>query len=264
MRRMNDHGKSRAHTGLMDTTPEYSAAVEEFVKRAERLNSEAGSHVPSWLRPGEPESRVPVLIALIVAITLQLLISPNYILLPRWPLITLEVLLLVVLVAINPLHLTRSTRVGKYAGWALLVAITADNTVSALVLDARILSGEVRYGPALLLGSGSAIIVTNVVAFGIWYWELDRGGPFARREGARPYPDFLFPQMDPDNATLAKPGWRPTFVDYLYVSITNAMAFSPTDTTPLSRWAKMMMTAQAIVALTTAGLVIARAVNVLG
>jgi hypothetical protein len=248
----------------MDTTPEYSAAVEEFIKRAERLASDAERHIPSWLRPGDPESRVPVLIALIAAITLQLLISPNYILLPRWPLITFEVLLLAVLVVLNPVRLTRSTRIGKYTGWVLLGAITVDNTLSAIVLDVRIISGEVSNDAALLLGSGSAIFVTNVIAFGIWYWELDRGGPFARREGTRPYPDFLFPQMEPDTAKLARPGWRPTFVDYLYVSITNAMAFSPTDTTPLSRWAKMMMTVQAIVALTTAGLVIARAVNVLG
>jgi hypothetical protein len=72
----------------------------------------------------------------------------------------------------------------------------------------------------------------------------------------------MFPQMD--NPKVAKPDWRPMFIDYLYVSITNVMAFSPTDTMPLSRWAKMMMAVQAIVALTTVGLVIARAVNVLG
>jgi hypothetical protein len=145
----------------------------------------------------------------------------------------------------------------------LLGAITVDNTLSAVVLNARIISGEVSNDAALLLGSGAAIFVTNIIAFGIWYWELDRGGPFARRSGARPYPDFLFPQMDPDTAKLAKPGWRPTFIDYLYVSFTNVLAFSPTDTMPLARWAKMMMTVQAMVALTTAGLVIARAVNVL-
>ena len=146
----------------------------------------------------------------------------------------------------------------------LLGAITVDNTLSAIVLDVRIISGEVSNDPALLLGSGAAIFVTNIIVFGIWYWELDRGGPFARRAGTRPYPDFLFPQMDPDTAKLARPGWRPTFVDYLYVSITNVMAFSPTDTMPLSRWAKAMMTVQAMVALSTVGLVIARAVNVLG
>ena len=248
----------------MDTRPEPSAAVDEFVKRAERLASGAERRIPSWLRPGDPESRLHVLAALIVAITLQLLISRNYTLVPRWPLVVLEILLLVVLVALNPLRLTRSTLLGKYATWVLLGAITVDNTLSAIVLDARIISGEVSNDPALLLGSGAAIFVTNIIVFGIWYWELDRGGPFARRAGTRPYPDFLFPQMDPDTAKLARPGWRPTFVDYLYVSITNVMAFSPTDTMPLSRWAKMMMTVQAMVALSTAGLVIARAVNVLG
>ncbi|WP_101949907.1 hypothetical protein [Mycobacterium sp. 3519A] len=248
----------------MDTTPEPSKAVDEFVKRAELLASHTERHIPSWLRPGDPESRLPVLAALIAAITLQMVISKSYVLVPRWPLVIAEVLLLAVLVVLNPLRLTRSTLLGKYATWVLLGAITLDNTLSAIVLDARIITGEVSNDAALLLGSGSAIFVTNIIVFGIWYWELDRGGPFARRAGTRPYPDFMFPQMDPDTAKLARPGWRPMFVDYLYVSFTNVVAFSPTDTMPLSRWAKMMMTVQAMVALTTAGLVIARAVNVLG
>jgi len=248
----------------MDTTPEPSKAVDEFVKRAEQLASHTERHIPSWLRPGDPESRLPVLAALVAAITLQLVISRNYTVVPRWPLVVLEVLLLVVLVVLNPLRLTRSTLLGKYATWVLLGAITLDNTLSAIVLNARIISGEVSNDAGLLLGSGAAIFVTNIIVFGIWYWELDRGGPFARRAGTRPYPDFMFPQMDPDTAKLARPGWRPTFIDYLYVSFTNVVAFSPTDTMPLSRWAKMMMTMQAMVALTTAGLVIARAVNVLG
>jgi hypothetical protein len=246
----------------MDSTPEPSSAVDEFVKRAERLTSGAERHVPSWLRPGDPESRLPVLAALIAAITLQLLISKSYTLVPRWPLIAAEVLLLAVLVVLNPIRLTRSTLLGKHATWVLLGAITVDNTLSAIVLDARIISGEVSNDAALLLGSGAAIFITNIIVFGIWYWELDRGGPFARRAGHKPYPDFMFPQMD--NPKVAKPDWRPTFVDYLYVSLTNVMAFSPTDTMPLARWAKMMMAVQAMVALSTAGLVIARAVNVLG
>ena len=133
-----------------------------------------------------------------------------------------------------------------------------------MLLDIRILSGEVSNKAAVLLGSGGAIFVTNIIVFGIWYWELDRGGPFARRAGEQPYPDFMFPQMDPDTAKLVKPGWRPTFLDYLYVSLTNAMAFSPTDTMPLARWAKGMMAVQSLVAVTTIALVIARAVNVLG
>ena len=193
---------------------------------------------------------------------MQVAIPRNYTVVPRWPLLVLEGLLLVALLAINPRVMTRRTRFGSYLTWVLLGAITLDNTLSAVLLDARIISGEVSNNAAVLLGSGAAIFVTNIIVFGIWYWELDRGGPFARHEGERPYPDFMFPQMATPN--VAKPDWRPTFVDYLYVSVTNVMAFSPTDTMPLARWAKAMMTLQAMVALSTAALVISRAVNVLG
>jgi uncharacterized membrane protein len=247
----------------MDNQPEPSP-VEEFVKRAERIASDAEHHIPSWLRPVDPESRLPVLFALVAVIGLQLGIPKSYTVVPRWPLIALELLLLVVLTWLNPLRLTNATRLGRHATWVLLAAITLDNTLSAVLLDIRILSGEVSNKAAVLLGSGAAIFVTNIIVFGIWYWELDRGGPFARRAGEKPYPDFMFPQMDPDTAKLVKPGWRPTFLDYLYVSLTNAMAFSPTDTMPLARWAKGMMAIQSLVAVTTIALVIARAVNVLG
>jgi hypothetical protein len=247
----------------MDDTPEPQSAADEWVKRAEKLAQEAEHHVPAWLRPGSPESRWPVLIALIAVIGLQLGIPKVFAVVPRWPLIGLEVLLVVVLVWINPVRLTNATRYGRWASLILLSAITIDNTLSAVMLDARIVSGEISNDPSVLLGSGAAIFVTNIIAFGIWYWELDRGGPFARHVGERLYPDFMFPQMDPDTAKLAKPGWRPTFVDYLYVSLTNAMAFSPTDTMPLARWAKMMMAVQSLVAVSTVALVIARAVNVL-
>ena len=226
------------------------------------VNPQSGQHAPAWLRRGDPESTVPVLIAVLAAMALQLAIPRSYTLVPRWPLLVMEGLLLVALLAINPLVMSRRTKFGRYATWVLLTAITLDNTLSAIVLDIGILSGGESNDAAVLLGSGASIIVTNVIVFGIWYWELDRGGPFARHAGERPYPDFLFPQMTtPD---VAAPDWRPTFLDYLYVSVTNVMAFSPTDTMPLSRWAKMMMTVQAMVALSTAGLVIARAVNVLG
>jgi hypothetical protein len=219
-------------------------------------------HVPSWLRHGDPESVLPVLAAVLSAMALQVAIPKSYTLVPRWPLLVLEALLLVALLVINPLVMTRRTRFGRYATWVLLAAITIDNTLSAVLLDIRILTGDVSNDAAVLLGSGAAIFGTNVIVFGIWYWELDRGGPFARHAGERPYPDFMFPQMATPG--VAKPDWRPTFVDYLYVSVTNVMAFSPTDTMPLARWAKAMMTIQAMVALSTAGLVIARAVNVLG
>ncbi|MDT5051432.1 MAG: hypothetical protein QOG75_7360 [Mycobacterium sp.] len=240
----------------MDTAPKLTR--KDAVRRAEHLAEE---HLPSWLRAANPEGRLPVLCALITAIALQLAIPVRYTLAPRWPLITMEVLLLVVLVILNPVRLTRSTQLGRYTSWALLAAITIDNTASAALLNYQIVTGRVSNNAAVLLGSGAAISITNIIAFGIWYWELDSGGPFTRRTPKRRYPDFMFPQMA--NPELAHPNWAPNFLDYLYVSVTNVMAFSPTDTMPLARWAKIMMTLQAMVAVSTVLLVIARAVNVL-
>ncbi len=243
----------------MEPTPE--TPVEAFVRRAERIASGAEHRVPSWLRPDQPENRLPVLAAILAAVVLQRAVPERYTLLPRWPLVAMELLLIVALVAINPLRLSKRTTLARWGSLTLTAAITFANTASAVVLDYRILTGDVSNDAAVLLGSGGAIYITNVLAFALWYWELDRGGPFARYTGDNPYPDFLFPQMtDPDKA---KPGWHPTFVDYLYVSFTNVVAFSPTDTMPLSRWAKLLMSVQALVAMSTLALVIARAVNVL-
>ena len=101
-----------------------------------------------------------------------------------------------------------------------------------------------------------------MLLFSVWYWEMDRGGPVVRHLDPKALPDFQFPQME--NPGLAPPGWRPGFVDYLYVSLTNATAFSPTDTMPLTQTAKLVMGVQSVAALVTVGLVVARAVNILG
>src|SRR3954449_3648017 len=251
------------HTVHMDGSPESDVRRERLIRFAQELTADAEKRVPGWVRHGDPESAIPVRIAVLAVMAQQVAIPRSYTVMPRWPLLALEGLLLLALLAINPRVMSRRTQFGRYAAWLLLGAITLDNTASAVLLDVRIISGEVSNNAAVLLGSGAAIFVTNIIVFGVWYWELDRGGPFARRAGEKPYPDFMFPQMDPDTAKLVKPGWRPTFLDYLYVSLTNAMAFSPTDTMPLARWAKGMMAIQSLVAVTTIALVIARAVNVL-
>lgn len=217
--------------------------------------------MPAWLRATSPENRLPVAAAILLAVALQLALPDRYGLHPRWLIPALEVALLLLLTVLNPVRLTRSTRVGRLASIGLVAAITIDNAISAVGPDESILNGHTGQDAVGLLGSGAAIYGTNVIAFGIWYWELDRGGPFTRANGTRPYPDFLFPQMtDPH---LASPHWEPLFFDYLYVSLTNAFAFSPTDTMPLSRWAKALMAFQSTVALSTTALVVARAVNVL-
>jgi hypothetical protein len=105
---------------------------------------------------------------------------------------------------------------------------------------------------------------TNVLLFSVLYWELDRGGPLHRYRATEPWPDFQFPQMENPQLTPMGEGWRPTFLDYLYTSLTNATAFSPTDTMPISQVAKLLMAVQGTAAIVTVGLVVARAVNILG
>ena len=107
------------------------------------MTDEPALRVPSWIRSSEPESRIPVLIAIIAVITLQWAIPERYTAVPRWPLIVLEVLLLVVMVLVNPLRATRLTKVGLTAWLGLTTALTIDNTTSAAVLNYRILSGQV-------------------------------------------------------------------------------------------------------------------------
>ena len=90
-----------------------------------------------------------------------------------------------------------------------------------------------------LIGSGVVLWLTNVLLFSVWYWQLDGGGPTARRHKRKPHPDFLFVQMS--SPEVAPKGWVPSLVDYLYLSFTNSTAFSPTDTMPLTSWAKLLM-----------------------
>jgi hypothetical protein len=217
--------------------------------------------LPAWLRQTQAENRVPVALAVLLAVVLQLVLPDGLILRPRPLLPALELILLVALVAANPIRLDRqhpSLRVGSLGLTAL---ITLANAVSAVLLIRGLVTGHLNYNAANLLGAGAAIYVTNVIAFGLWYWEFDRGGPFERAQASRVHPDFLFPQMT--TPEIASNDWQPEFFDYFYLSFTNATAFSPTDTMPLSRWAKALMLAQSAIALSTLGLVIARAVNVL-
>jgi uncharacterized membrane protein len=120
-------------------------------------------------------------------------------------------------------------------------------------------SEDMTAGPLLI--TGGIIWLTNVIIFGLWYWEFDRGGPVARTNATHQYPDLMFPQMTAPQ--LAPPDWEPMFADYLYLAFTNATAFSPTDVMPLSRWAKGAMLLQSAVSIVTVALVVARAVNIL-
>ncbi|HET6849069.1 MAG TPA: hypothetical protein VFH74_09435 [Gaiellales bacterium] len=142
----------------------------------------------------------------------------------------------------------------------LLTIISIGNGVMLIALIASVLGGHELNGRDLLW-KGGAVWSTNVITFGLLFWEFDRGGPVRRREPDPPLPDFQFPQME--NPQLAEPGWQPRLFDYMYVSFTNAIAFSPTDAMPMTRWAKALMLTESAASSITVLVVAARAVNIL-
>jgi uncharacterized membrane protein len=216
---------------------------------------------PAWRRATEGEHRLPVAIAVGLAIALQLVLPANLAISPRWLLPTMEALLFIGLTVASPRRINRTSRVLRAASVSLIALISVANAWSSGALIKDLVNGRGGDNASLLLARGATVYVTNILVFALWYWEWDRGGPVARARGTRVYPDFLFPQMT--QTDLAPPDWEPNFLDYLYVSFTNAAAFSPTDTMPLSRWAKMLMLLQSAVALLTIAFVVARAVNIL-
>jgi hypothetical protein len=141
--------------------------------------------VPAWLRPTDAENRIPAGIAIAVAVGLQLSIPDKYGVHPRWLLPSLEVLLLVALTVLNPVRLSRRTAFGRMAALSVVAIITIDNVVSSILLDHDILNGRATNDASGLLASGAAIYLTNMIAFGLWYWEIDRGGPFDDEPRAR-------------------------------------------------------------------------------
>ena len=218
--------------------------------------------VPAWRRLTDGESTWPVLGAVIVATGLQVALPNQYEIPPNWLLPTLGALLGIAFLIAHPHRITRHSPQVRIVSMMLIAVITLANAGSAGRLINALLQGKAENVSATsLLLTGGAIWMTNVIVFGMWYWNLDRGGPAARAQATKPFPDFLFPQMTAPE--LAPADWQPQFFDYLYLSFTNAAAFSPTDTLPLVRWAKMAMMLQSIVSLGTVVLVVARAVNIL-
>jgi hypothetical protein len=173
----------------------------------------------------------------------------------------LQGLLFVVLVVVNPRRINRESRAIRILGLTLAGFLSVANGWSAARLVVGLVQGTQGSSATPLLVSGGAIWLTNIIVFGLWYWEFDRGGPVARANAVNPYPDFQFVQMV--NPEMAPAHWEPAFGDYLYLAFTNAAAFSPTDVMPLSRWAKMAMLLQSAISMVTVALVIARAVNIL-
>ena len=179
-----------------------------------------------------------------------------------WLLPSVEGALLLALVVASPLPNVRHSPLRRQIAITLIGLVSAVNVYSLIELAHYLIHHNVTNGRQLIF-SGIGLWVTNILLFGLWYFELDRGGPVARLLGEERHADFLFVQMNADAAKYAPEGWTPRLVDYLYTSFTNATAFSPTDTMPLTPQAKWLMAAQALVSFTTVGLIVARAVNIL-
>jgi hypothetical protein len=186
----------------------------------------------------------------------------------RWivPALT-AVLLLSLIVAVPEGRLVRligidaeSVRVWRRVGALTVTALVSAANAAAILLLVHLLVNGAHAQARLLLRAGIHMWCLNVLVFALWFWELDNGGPAARRTAGIEGRDFLFPQQAPD---VPASDWRPLFLDYLYVSFTNATAFSPTDTMPLSRWAKVLMLIEAAASLVLALMVAARAINIL-
>ena len=229
--------------------------------RAARALRDRASHTPGWLKKAEGEERWPVTATIAVAIALQIALPEHLTIGPGWLLPALEGALGIGLTAANPRRVDRRSNVLRATSLMLIALISIANGWSSYELISELIAGTTGSQAGPLLSNGASIYLTNIIVFALWYWEWDRGGPVARSQGDQLYPDFLFPQMTQEH--LAPDDWRPVFFDYLYVSYTNATAFSPTDTMPLARWAKALMLAQSAVALVTVALVVARAVNIL-
>ena len=221
-----------------------------------------GDHVvPAWRRVTAREPRVPVTIAILTAIALMVALPTRVANNPRWLLPALAGVLLVGILVANTRAIDRRSRALRAASLALIATLSIANAASATRLVVDLVTSQGIKDPTELLLTGAAIWLTNMIVFGLWYWEFDRGGPTSRALAIHLYPDFLFPQMT--SPELAPPDWEPQFVDYLYLSFTNATAFSPTDVMPMSQWTKLTMLAQSVISLVVVVLVIARAVNIL-
>jgi hypothetical protein len=207
------------------------------------------------------EARWPSGVAIVVAAVLYLLLPDRLVVGPHWVRYVVPALEL----AVFALLFATSPRVAE-SGWRRTVSMTLvgvislANALALAFLVHQLLSGSGVSGRELLY-SAFDLWFTNVIAFALWYWELDGGGAPARLHEARSRRDFAFVQMTDEEVSTR--GWRPHFVDYLYVSFTNASAFSPTDTLPLTRRAKLLMMLQSMISLVTLLLVAARAVNIL-
>ena len=199
-------------------------------------------------------------VAVLVLMGFAIVSPANLALLPGWLLATVEGLLLVALIIGDPGRIDRTGPWQRRTSIALVVVLLASTLASTSLLIYDLVTGAAVTNQAdEMLLAGAKVWLGNNIAFAFLYWEFDGGGPAVRAHVLPRYPDLAFPQQL--NPELARPGWRPQFLDYLYVGFTTANAFSPTDTMPMAHWTKVAMGSQALISFAVVGLVLARAVN---
>ena len=201
-------------------------------------------------------------IAVASAIAMQFSLPNRHILSPTFLFPAVESLLLVVLFSGRGTSRIDRWSVAKHRIiLGLVIVLSADNLLAVVELVRDILDGSSGDTGRVLLATGAAVWWTNVIAFSLWFWMLDRGGPTARASGRESPPSFVFATMQ--SGGLAPADWEPRYLDYLYLAFTNATAFSPTDTMPVTRSAKTLMLTQSAISLVVALMIIARAVSIL-
>ena len=199
--------------------------------------------------------------AVLVAAAMQFALPNRHVLKPTFLFPTVELLLLAVLMIGDPGRIDRRSPLLHRLTLVLIAAMSLDNLAAVVELVGDIIRNDKQETGTVLLATGGAIWLTNVIAFSLWYWMLDRGGPAERANQTGIAPAFVFAEMV--SPEFVRDDWTPEYIDYLWLAFTNATAFSPTDTMPVTHWAKMLMFLQAAISLVVAVMVIARAVNIL-
>lgn len=222
---------------------------------------------------GRPEHRWPAVASIIVALTLYALLPSSFLPELRYAVVGTCLALLVPVIAINPVRLRTQTRWSRVLSLALTLLLAVANAIALVQLIIQLVNAESDKDGTLLLAAAQ-VWTTHIIAFALIYWELDRGGPVVRTLAPRkqlPDADIRFPQDEDRDAveevargSSAKSNWTAGFVDYLYFSASNSMAFSPPDAVPLTARAKILVGLQALGGFVILVLVIARAVSLLG
>ena len=231
------------------------------------MATEHGPDRESLIEPAPPAERGepwwPVALAIVAAAGLHVALPARYRIQPAWVVPVVLVALLAVLIVGDPGRIDKQKAWLRIVTGVVIASITLANLLAAARLVVDILTNNKLFAahPGGLLAAGGVVWATNVIAFALWYWDLDRGGAAARAHHPDRNPAFVFPEMQ--HSAYAPANWVPRFVDYLSLAFWTATAISPTDISAIKPWAKLLMMVEAGCSIVLAALVIARAVNVL-